>query len=119
MFGRWRAIEAHMARHAELLEEIREENRLGREQYLRLEKRAEERDRRNEAAFKENQAAFHENQAAFHATRDSLRAIVLELREHREILQDIRHGIQANTEGLLRVLDELRRDDEGPSPAGA
>jgi hypothetical protein len=29
------------------------------------------------------------------------------------MLHDMRHG-----EGLLRVLDEMRRDD-GPSPAGA
>jgi hypothetical protein len=44
--------------------------------------------------------------------------MVLELRDGREILHDIRHGIQANTAGLLRVLDELRRGDD-PSPAGA
>jgi hypothetical protein len=30
----------------------------------------------------------------------------------------MRHGIQANTEGLLRVLDEFRRND-GPAAAGA
>ncbi len=29
----------------------------------------------------------------------------------------MRHGIQANTEGLLRVLDEFRRGD-GPAAAG-
>jgi hypothetical protein len=30
----------------------------------------------------------------------------------------MRHGVQANTEGLLRVLDELRRSD-GPDAVGA
>ena len=34
------------------------------------------------------------------------------------MLADVQQGIQANTEGLLRVLDELRRGD-GPTPAGA
>jgi hypothetical protein len=43
---------------------------------------------------------------------------VAQLREDRKLLADIRQGIQANTEGLLRVLDELRRGD-GPSPASA
>jgi len=43
---------------------------------------------------------------------------VLEIRENTEMLRDMRHGIQANTEGLLRVLDAFRRGD-GPSPAGA
>jgi hypothetical protein len=42
----------------------------------------------------------------------------IELREQTALITDVRHGIQANTEGLLRVLDEMRRND-GPSPAGA
>ncbi len=44
--------------------------------------------------------------------------MLLELRQGRETLRDIQDGIRANTEGLLRVLDELRRSD-GPNPAGA
>jgi hypothetical protein len=45
------------------------------------------------------------------------REMLQELRDHREFLLDLRHGIQSNTHGLLRVLDELRRED-GPEPAG-
>ena len=44
------------------------------------------------------------------------RRMVLELREQTVRLHDLRHGIQANTEGLLRVFDELRRED-GPGAA--
>jgi hypothetical protein len=46
------------------------------------------------------------------------RDMILELREQTAILKDARHGIQANTEGLLRILAEFRRND-GPNPAGA
>jgi hypothetical protein len=46
------------------------------------------------------------------------REIILELRQGREMLRDIQHGMRSNTEGLLRVLEELRRGD-GPSAAGA
>jgi hypothetical protein len=56
--------------------------------------------------------------AAINNDRQVTREMLLELRDHREFLIDIRHGIRANTEGLLRVLDELRRED-GPSAAGA
>jgi hypothetical protein len=58
------------------------------------------------------------NQARFENTRAVMREMVLELREGREMLADMRHGIQANTEGLLRVLGELRRSD-GPDAVGA
>jgi hypothetical protein len=44
--------------------------------------------------------------------------MLLELREQTVMLHDMRHGIQVTTEGLLRVLDEMRRGD-GPSAAGA
>jgi hypothetical protein len=95
----------------ELLEEIRNEMRLNREEH-----------RLNREEHKRNQARFQNSQAV-------LREMVLELREGREVLQqmkaemkaefkDIRDGIRANTEGLLRILDELRRED-GPSAAGA
>jgi len=86
-------MRAHNARADELMAEIREELRLNREEHRR-------------------------NQARFESTRAVMREMLLELREGREILSDIRHGIQANTEGLLSVLDELRRSD-GPSAAGA
>jgi hypothetical protein len=77
----------------ELMEEIRDEMRLNREEH-----------RRNQARFANSQAVMRE--------------MVIELRVGREILKDIQDGIRANTEGLRRVLDELRRGD-GPSPAGA
>ena len=50
--------------------------------------------------------------------RQVTREMLLELRRGREILADIQHGIRANTEGLLRILDELRRED-GPGTAKA
>jgi hypothetical protein len=84
----------------ELLREIRDEMRLKREEH-----------RLNRLEHKRNQARFQNSQAV-------MREMVLELREGRAIFKDIQDGIRANTEGLLRVLDELRRDD-GPSPAGA
>jgi hypothetical protein len=56
--------------------------------------------------------------AAINNDRQVTREMLQELRDHREFLVDIRHGIRANTEGLLRVLDELRRED-GPGAAGA
>jgi hypothetical protein len=90
---------AHMARGNELMEQIREENRLNRLEHKR-------------------------NQARFQGSQQVMREMLLELREGREVLKgiqagmkDLRHGIQASTERLLRVLDELRRD--GPSAAGA
>ena len=58
-------------------------------------------------------------------TRAVTREMVLEMREGRgalgdmrDAIADMRDAIQANTAGLLRVLDEMRRDDGG-SPAGA
>ena len=57
------------------------------------------------------------NRAAIQETRSVTRELIVELRQDRGVLADIRQGIQANTEGLLRVLDELRRGD-GPGPAG-
>ena len=44
--------------------------------------------------------------------------MIIDLRERTAIFRDARQGIQANTEGLLSILDEMRRND-GPSPAGA
>jgi hypothetical protein len=91
---------AHLARGNELMDEIRFEHKLNREEH-RL-----------------NRLEHQRNQARFEETRAVMRDLVLEVREGKESLRDIRHGIQANTEGLLRVLDELRRGD-GPAAAGA
>ena len=101
----------HMARGNELMEQIREEVRLNREEH-RL-NREEHRDE-----HRLNRLEHQRNQARFETSRAVMREMVLELREGREILADIRHGIQSNTEGLLRVLDELRRND-GPDAVGA
>jgi predicted nucleic acid-binding Zn-ribbon protein len=96
-----------MAETRELMEQIREEHRLNREEH-----------RLNREEHKRNQARFQNSQAV-------MREMLLELRDGREILgqikaelKDIGDGIRANTEGLLRVLAELRRED-GPSAAGA
>ena len=44
--------------------------------------------------------------------------MVLELREGRERDRDLRHGIRAQREGLLRMLDEMRRDGRpGAAPS--
>jgi hypothetical protein len=90
----------HMARGNDLMDEIRFENRLLRDE-LRL-----------------NRLEHQRNQARFEESKSVLRNLAVELRDGRAILDDIRHGIQANTEGLLRVLDEFRRGD-GPAGAGA
>jgi hypothetical protein len=97
----------HMARGNELMDQIRQELSLNREEH-----------RLNREEHRLNRAEHRRNQARFDSTRAVMREMVLEIREGREILADIRHGIQANTEGLLRVLDELRRDD-GPDAVGA
>ena len=55
--------------------------------------------------------------AAIQNDRQVTREMLEELRD-REFLIDIRHGIRSNTEGLLHVLAELRREN-GEEPAGA
>ena len=47
------------------------------------------------------------------------REILLELREHRPILDRIGHGVQSSNEGLMHVLDELRNGRGGPGTAPA
>ena len=47
------------------------------------------------------------------------REILLELSEQRPILEHIDYGVQSNTDGLTRVLDELRNGRGGPGPAPA
>jgi hypothetical protein len=51
-------------------------------------------------------------------TRRVTRETLLEVREGREDVDDARDALRASVEGLMRILDELRRG-EGPSPAGA
>jgi hypothetical protein len=104
-------MDEHMARGNELMEEIRQEHELNRrehelnrQQYRELHEITVRETRLNRSAIQEN--------------RSVTRELIVQLREDRKVLDDIRHGIQANTAALLRVLDELRRG-EGPSPAGA
>jgi hypothetical protein len=70
------------------------------------------------AMREEQRRRFDAIDAAIENDRAVTREMVIELREGRAMLRDIRHGIKANTEGLLRVLDEFRRG-EGPAGAGA
>jgi hypothetical protein len=129
--------------YREMLDEMREDHRLYRED---LERRAEEGQRRDEEGRRRDEEGrrrdeelrrraqehraelqalradqkrrFDAIDAAMENDRRVTREIILELREGRAMLRDMRHGIQANTEGLLRVLDEFRRDD-GSAAAGA
>jgi len=60
-----------------------------------------------------------QTRAAIHNVQQVNRAMLLELRDHRTILERIDHGVQANTQGLMHVLDELRNGRDGPGTAPA
>ena len=68
---------------AELIEAIREEQRLTREEQ-RL------------------------TRAAIFELRDANRELLLDMRENRGLLRELAEAIHAQTQGLLHVLDELR-----------
>jgi hypothetical protein len=119
--------------YREMLDEMRADNRLRREELaaIRGEQRErlgairqEQRERLGEIREEQQRAAleqrrrFHSIDAAMENDRRVTREMILELRQQTAMIRDMRHGIQANTEGLLRVLDEFRRSD-GPSTAGA
>ena len=93
----------HMARNSELMAEIREEHRLSREQYRRL-------NEQNMREYLLSRAAVENNTAL-------LRQLMLQREEDRKILERVEHGIAAQTDGLLRVLDEMRGG--GPRAADA
>ena len=103
-------IDGHMGRGNELMAEIREEHRLNREEH-RLNR--EEHGRQHEL----NRAEHRLTRAAIHNNNQILRELLLQRAEDRRILHRVEHGIAAQTEGLLRVLDELRGG--GPRAAGA
>jgi hypothetical protein len=65
---------------------------------------------------REQKRRFDAIDAAVENDKRVTREMLLELREGRAMLRDLRHGIQSNTEGLLRVLDRLDRGD-GPTAA--
>jgi hypothetical protein len=65
-------------------------------------------------------AREHElTRAAIHNIQQVNREILLELRDHRTVLERIDHGVEANTTGLMYVLDELRNGRGGPGTAPA
>ena len=108
-----------LRRYRELVEEIRRERRDDYDRWLaewHARIAAEDAaDRRRDA---EQRRRFGDIDAAMENDKQVTREMILELREQTVMLHDMRHGIQLTTEGLLRVLDEMRPDD-GPSPAGA
>jgi hypothetical protein len=71
-----------------------------------------------ERVRREHGHRFDRIDTAIENDRQVTREMLLEIRENTEVTRDARHGIQTTVEGLLRVLDEFRRDD-GPSGAGA
>ena len=98
--------------YRELIDEMREENRARREEHERwlVEWRAQ-------AA--EQKRRFDRIDAAMENDKRVTRDMILELREGRDRDRDMRGEMRAQREGLLRILDEFRRRDDGPSPAGA
>jgi hypothetical protein len=100
-------IDRHLDRGDELMASIREEMRLNREEF-RLNREAYE--RHFELSRREHQAT----QAALGNLRDVCRSLVVAVEENTRTLRDLRAEIRAQTEGLMRVLDELR----GPGPGG-
>ena len=67
---------------------------------------------------KETRAESKGIRAAVENNTRVTREILLELREHRPILERIDHGVQSSNEGLMHVLDELRNGGRGAAPAG-
>jgi hypothetical protein len=68
---------------------------------------------------RESHKGFADVLGAIHNLQQVNREILIELRDHRTILGRIDHGVQANTEGLMHVLDELRNGRGGPGTAPA
>jgi DNA repair exonuclease SbcCD ATPase subunit len=135
--GRGRIKIVARRRCLERYEQFRREYELAHEQ-MRAERHAErerclaELDVRYERLVGELDASREEQGREFASVagglangRQVMREILLEIRDDRKALArlrsdlaDIGDGVRANTHGLLRVLDELRRED-GPSAAGA
>jgi hypothetical protein len=100
------------ARHDEWIAEFeraREESRITREDLVA---RHEQLIAEFERIRREQGHRFDRIDMGIENDREVTRETLLEIRENTELTRDIRHGIQANTEGLLRVLDEFRRRDE-------
>jgi hypothetical protein len=99
-------------------EEGRQRDEEGRRRDVELGRSAEQQRIELRALREDQKRRFDAIDVAIENDRRVTREMLLELREGRAMLRDMRRGIQANTEGLLRVLDEFRRDD-GPAAAGA
>jgi hypothetical protein len=106
MMRRGRALERIDARLCELLDEMRKQHELDRE----VNRREHEQTRAS------NRLEHEQTRGSFAQVN---REILLELRDHRTILESIDLGIQSNTRGLLHVLDELRNRRGGPGTAPA
>jgi chromosome segregation ATPase len=103
-------IDRHLDRGDELMEGIREELRLSREQ----------RDRHQaaiEREFELSRREHRETRAAVQNLQEVCRVLVLRVEENTQVLRDLRDEVRAQTEALMHVLDELRR--LGPGGAAA
>jgi hypothetical protein len=138
MWRRWReefeqtrreAAQRHEERQAESnrrhAERRAESDRRHAEWKAESDRRKAESDRRHaewqveHAAFlAEQKRRFDRNDAAMENDKRVTREMILELREGREHDRDMRGEMRAQREGLLRILDEMRRND-GPSAAEA
>jgi hypothetical protein len=98
-------LDERTARGNQLLEAIRDEHRLNREQFERYKRDMERLEQRSHAAVERNTRVMRE--------------LLLQREEDRKFLERIEQGIHAQTQGLLHVLDELRNGRGGPGPAAA
>ena len=106
-----------LGRYRELVKEIERERRGDHERWLaEWRARVAAEDAADLQRDAEHRRRFGELDAAMENDKQVARRMVLELREQTVRLHDLGHGIQVHTEGLLRVLDELRRED-GPGEA--
>jgi hypothetical protein len=112
-----------------VIEEMRAENRASAQDLRRWEhelrswdeaarERSAEHQRELRGLRADHKHRFDKLDAAMENDRRTTREILLELKEARERDRDQRDQMGAQREGLLRILDELRRND-GPSAAGA
>jgi hypothetical protein len=90
------------------------------DQAERRERHAEflaEQKRRFDAEAKEQKRRFDAIDAAMENDKRVTREMILELREGRDRDRDLRDEMRAQREGLLRMLDEMRRDERA-QPGG-